>query len=184
MNLKIKAWLDVGGSTFALFFVMAVLMAPLPVSLADWGKWAAALVVTSAVVTRQRMLHPPSGPAVNQLETLVATVEPIIARRFLSNPAMTALLDRFEAANAASLDTASMMVAHAVAGHLKTIADNPPPEVVKAMLDAVPAIAASTPVVAPYVEPPAGTPLTAAERASNGLPPLPANDTTTTKESA
>jgi hypothetical protein len=155
MNPKVKAWIDVGGSTFALFFVMAVLMAPLPVTLADWGKWAAALVVTSAVVTRQRMLHPPSGPAVQQLETLVATVEPIIARRFLSNPAMTALLDRFEQANAASLDTASMMVAHSVAGHLKTITDNPPPAVLKAMLDAIPAIAEATPAPPPIPATPA-----------------------------
>lgn len=164
MSPKLKAYLDIGVTSFGVAFIIAVLTVPTPSTWTQAGQAFAAFLVLGAAITRQRLIHPPDGPAADQLGDYLAKLEPLAIRRVVNDPAILKLIDvahvaadRAETAHALSTDTASMMVAHSVAGHLSSILANPPPPVLKAMLDNVESVAASTPV-----EP----------------PPLPANDVT------
>ena len=164
---KVLKWLGVAAFTFIGAFVGA-LQAQQGGTPTTWAMLASVLAgasLTGITAVVNLLMHPPSGPASETLATSLAAVEDLMWRRAIANGSqITTLVERVEKANAASLDTASMMVAHAVARHLATIQANSPPAVLKAMLDHAETVAASTPV-----EP---------------MTPAPANDTTTTKESA
>ena len=80
--------------------------------------------------------------------SVIANIESLMMRRVVSDPNITALLERFEKAAGQALDMHSAMIGSHVVDQLKAIQANPPLPVLQAMLANV-EVAASKPQPTP-----------------------------------